>query len=82
MAQVDTTSESTGQPPSDLHLPIALHHGKRNVTYHPILQFVTYNHLSPNFRQFALSISTETVPKNYSEALQIPHWKATVDDEI
>ena len=68
-AQVDTTFDSSGQPPSDLHLPIALRCGKRHCTSHLISHFVSYDHLSSSFRQFALSISTETVPKNYSKTL-------------
>ena len=80
--QVNTTSAFAGQPPLDLHLPIVLRCGKRHSTSHPISKFISYDHLSPVFCQFDLSISTETVSKNYSEALQISHWKSAMDDEI
>jgi len=42
--------------PSDLDIPSALRKGKRSYTDHLILNFVSYDHLNPTFRQFALFV--------------------------
>ena len=63
-------------------MPIVLRKDKRHPTAHPISSFVVYNHLTPRFRQFALSITTKSIPKNHVEAMQVPHWKAAMDEEM
>jgi len=52
---------------SDLDIPIALRKGKRSCIDHPISNFVSYDHLNPTFRQFALSLSSESILKSYTE---------------
>ena len=44
--------------------------------------FVSYDRLHPTFRTFALTISSESLPKSYVEALQVPPWKEAMDAEI
>ena len=70
------------EPPSDLHLPIALWKGKRNCTLHPISHFVCYDQLSPSYRAFSLALRFESIPKTYLEAMKLPHWKAAMDLEF
>ena len=40
----------------DLDIPIALRRGKRSCTDHSISNFISYDHLNPTFRQFALFV--------------------------
>ena len=56
---------STDSPTLDLNVPFTIRKDKRSTTTHPISYFVSYDHLSPSFRSFALSISTEFIPRNY-----------------
>ena len=56
-------------PPSDLDILIALQKGKRSFTDYPISNFIFYDHLSPQFRQLALSLSSESIPKPCEETL-------------
>jgi hypothetical protein len=53
------------QSTSDLDLPIALRKSKRTCTNHPISNFVSFDHLSPSFKAFSLSVSSIVVPKSY-----------------
>ena len=64
---------STDLPPQDLDIPIALRKGTRSSTTYPISTFVTYDLLHPSLCQFASSISSKSIPKNYPEALLLPH---------
>ena len=66
----------------DLDIPIALRKDKRFTAVYPISHFVSYDRLYPSFRNFTLSISSESVPRNYQEALHIPHWKATTNEKM
>ena len=43
---------------------------------------MSYAFLHPRFRNFALSLSSESIPRNHQEALSLPHWKAAMDEEI
>ena len=73
---------SADLPPQDLDIPIALRKGTQSSTTHPISTFVSYDSLHPSFCQFALSISSESIPKNYQEAFLLSHWKAAMDEEM
>jgi len=66
----------------DLDVPIALQKGKQSCTDHPIFNFVSYDNLNPTFRQFALSLSSESIPRSYTEALLVPVWKQAMDEEM
>ena len=68
--------------PSDLDIPIALRKGNRSCTGHPISKFVSYDHLNFTFRQFALSVSSEYIPKACEETLLVLAWKQATDEEI
>ena len=59
-------------PSSDFDIPIALCEGKRFCTDHPISHFVSYDRLTPFFRQFALSLSSVSLPRSYEEAVLVP----------
>jgi len=66
-----------GHPPqptassSNLAIPIALRKGKRSYT-NPISKFIFYDHLNSIFHQFALSMSSESIPRSCEEALLVP----------
>ena len=74
-------SPVVGPPPppsaslSNLDILIALRKNKRSYTDHPISNFVSHDHLNPTFRQFALSLFSEFIPRSYTEALLVPSWK-------
>ena len=68
-------------PVSDLDLPIALRKGTRQCTQYPIAHHVSPARLSPSYRSLALAVLTESIPKSYIEALQVPAWKAAMDVE-
>ena len=86
------TSSESDLPPAtipELDLPIALHKGTRFRTVplrlstdHPIARYVSYDHLSPSYHNFALSLSSISIPSSYQEALSNPCWKATMDEEV
>ena len=78
-----TLSPPPSPPPplSDLDLPIALRKGTRQCTQYPIAHHVSPTRLSPSYQSFALVVLTESIPKSYIEALQVPAWKAAMDAE-
>ena len=84
LSNVSTTESpppSPLPPVSDLDLPIALRKGTRQCTQHPIAHHVSPARLSPLYQSFALAVLTESTPKSYVEALQVPAWKAAMDVE-
>ena len=68
-------------PVSDLDLPIALRKGTRQCTQYPIAHHVSPARLSPSYQSLALAVLTESIPKSYIEALQVPAWKEAMDVE-
>jgi len=68
--------------PSDLDLFIALRKVKWSTTAHPIAHFVSYDHLTPYFHQFALSISSASIPKTYQKVIMHPSWKQAMDEKM
>jgi len=46
---------------------------------HPIFNFISYECLILS-RQFALYVSSVSIPKSYQEALIYPKWKQTIDE--
>ena len=44
------------------------------------LIFVSYDCLTSSFCQFALSLSSISIPKSYEEALLVPVWKQAMDE--
>jgi len=79
---VDGSSPQQSTSLSDLNIPIALRKGKRSCTDHLISNFVSYDHVNPIFRQFALSLSSESIPRFYTETLLVLAWKQTMDEEM
>ena len=67
---------------SDLDVPVALRKDKRSCTDHPISHFVSYDRLTLSFRQFALSLSSVSIPRSYEEAILVPAWKQTMNEEM
>ncbi|KAL0427267.1 UNVERIFIED_CONTAM: hypothetical protein Slati_2901500 [Sesamum latifolium] len=63
-------------------LPIALRKGKRSCTAHPLAHSLSFKHLSPNYRAFAVSLSSVSIPNTYCEALKHPKWKMAMDEEM
>jgi len=68
--------------PFDLEILIALRKGKRSYIDHLILNFVSYDYLNIIFRQFALSLSSKSIPMSYTEALLVPARKQVMDEEM
>jgi len=69
-------------PPYDLDILIALRKGKRPCIVHPIFKFVFYDRLNPSFHQFAMSLSSISILRSYEEAILVPAWKQTMDEEM
>ncbi|KAL0301601.1 UNVERIFIED_CONTAM: Retrovirus-related Pol polyprotein from transposon RE1 [Sesamum radiatum] len=63
-------------------LPIALWKGKRSCTAHPLANSLSFQHLSPNYRAFSVSLSSASILNTYCEALRHPAWKMAMDDEM
>ncbi|KAL0335243.1 UNVERIFIED_CONTAM: Retrovirus-related Pol polyprotein from transposon RE1 [Sesamum radiatum] len=63
-------------------LPIALRKGKRSCTAHPLANSLSFQHLSPHYRAFSVSLSSVPIPNTYCEALRHPAWKMAMDDEM
>ena len=63
---------SVDLPPTDLYLPIAIRNGTRVSTAHPISYFISYDRLHSTLRGFALSITFESIPRNYQDAILLP----------
>ena len=49
-----------------------------DLTDHHISNFISYDHLNPTFRLFTLSLSSESIPRSYTEALLVPAWKQSM----
>jgi len=65
---VESPPPQLSAPPSDFDVPIALRKINWSCTYHPISHFVFYDHLILSFCQFALSLSSVSIPRSYEEA--------------
>ncbi|KAL0367945.1 UNVERIFIED_CONTAM: hypothetical protein Scaly_1013400 [Sesamum calycinum] len=63
-------------------LSVALRKGKRTCTAHPLGHSLSFQHLSPNYRAFSVSLSSVSIPNTYHEALRHPAWKMAMDDEM
>ena len=68
--------------PSDLDIFIILRKGKWSCTDHSILNFVSYDHFNFAFRQFALSLSSESIPRSYTEVSLVPAWKQAMNEKM
>ena len=79
---VDGPPPLPSAPPSDLDILIAFRKDKRSCIDHPISNFISYDHLNPTFRQFALSFYSESIRRSYTEALLVPALKQLMDEKI
>ena len=69
----EPSSSATANPhPTESDLPIALRKDTCSSTAHPISNFVSYDSLHLMFHTFALSISFESLPRDYQEVLLHP----------
>lgn len=66
----------------DLQILIAYVKGVRSCTEHPITNHLTYAKLFAMYRVFITKIDNVEIPRDIQSALQDPHWKATVLEEI
>jgi len=64
-----------------LDLLIAHQEGKRSCTQYLIFNYVSYDHLTPLSHQFAMFVSSVSIPKSYQEALMYSEWKHVMDDK-
>ena len=46
------------------------------------MNFVYYDHLNLTFHHFALSLSSESVPRSYTEALLVLACKQAIDEDM
>ena len=60
---VETSPPQLSIPSSDFDVHIALRKGKQSCTDHSISHFVSYDCFTPFFCQFALSLSSVTLPR-------------------
>jgi len=67
---------------SDFDVPIAVCKSKQSCTDQPITHFVSYDRLTPSFRQFALSLSSVSSPRSYEETILIPARKQAMGEEV
>ena len=65
-----------------MDIPITVHKGVMSCTTHPIVDFVSYERLSPQFRAFTTNLSKVDIPRDIHEALQHPNEKVVVHEEI
>lgn len=65
-----------------LDVSIILQKGKRTYTSHPILNFVSYYHVSPTHHVFISSLSNFWCSKSMDEMLSHSGWRATIEEEI
>ena len=49
---------------------------------YPLSSVLSYNHLSPSYKRFVLSITTPLEPKTYKEAIQYPELQQAMQAEI
>ena len=63
-------------------IPIALWKGKYNCTQHSLFNFVSYSHLSSAFHSFISFLDSCSVLKNVSEAMSLPGWSQTMQEEM
>ena len=66
----------------DLDVPIVLRKCKQSFTDHPISYFIFYDRLNFSFRQFVIFLSTVSIPRSYEDAILVPAWKQTMNEEI
>ena len=87
---VDGPTFPPSASPSNLDVPIALRKGKRSYADHLISNFVSCDNLNPTFRQFALSLSSESIPRftqrfywyMLGNRLWMRRWKLLVLEEL
>ena len=65
-----------------LDLPIAFRKGTRTCTKYHLCNFLSYQNLSPSFKNFTSKVSCVVIPKNIQEALKGPEWKEAVLEEM
>ncbi|KAA0041260.1 reverse transcriptase [Cucumis melo var. makuwa] len=54
----------------------------RSYTKHSIANYISYENLSPQFRDFTTSLDSNVIPKNIHIALDCPKWKNFVMEEM
>lgn len=47
-----------------------------------LVNYLSYDYLSPKYKAFVASISSVTEPKTYSEAIKDPRWVQAIKEEI
>lgn len=62
--------------------PIAIYKVKHTCNQYPILNFVSYPHLSSSFKPFVSSPDLYLAPTNVSVALSISGWTLTKHEEM
>jgi hypothetical protein len=76
---------SSSDPPSrDLDFPTSLFKGIRKCTLpkYPIVNFISYDHLSSSSSSLIASLDSISIPKRVREALSHPGWNNAMLEEI
>nr|XP_011468459.1 PREDICTED: vegetative cell wall protein gp1-like [Fragaria vesca subsp. vesca] len=60
----------------------SLHPGPRKGTRYPLANYISYHRYKPAYQHFVAQISASTEPKNYSEAVAHPEWRAAMATEL
>src|SRR5262249_820449 len=77
------TSSSLDPPLNDLDLPISLRKGKCQCqSTYSIVNFISYDHLSPIYNSLMTSLDSVSIPKTIKEALSHPGWHDAMLEEI
>ena len=69
----NTVTDTNPAVLNDLDVPISFCKGVRSCIAHPIVDFVSYERLSPQFRAFTTNLSKVDIPRDIHEALQHPN---------
>lgn len=62
--------------------PITIRKGVRTYKKHPISNFVSYSHLSFEYKGFPTSIYDEKILALYEEVILDPRWKEAINEEL
>jgi len=55
---------------------------KSEKVHYPLSSYISYKRLSNKHLNYTLSLSTQTEPQSYEEAMESPEWKQAMQNEI